>query len=400
MIDPARALELIVDRVQPLGAERVPLAEAGGRVLAEDIHAAQDLPPFDNSAMDGYAVRLLDGRAEAGASFTVIETVRAGAAGRQTVGPGQAIRIMTGAPLPEGADTVVPKEATENGEGTVKLLRAPKSGAHIRRRGEDVRAGAALLKKGARLRPYEIALLAAQGQERVAVIRKPRVAVLVTGDELAAAPTEGSVGLIPNSNGPALCAAVARWGVTPAPQGVAPDEPAALKTALRKALEEADALLVTGGVSVGDYDFTRSALLELGMELVFWKVAIKPGKPLLFGLWQGKPVFGLPGNPVAAIVCAEEFARVALERLQGHAPKHQSYHLAGTALNDYPSPEDRLQYLFCRARKGEVGYELEIIRPQGSAMLGMASGADALAVSPLGKGWIRAGDELAFRWLK
>ncbi len=400
MISPDKALSLIAERVQPLGAERVPLDEAAGRVLAEDLHAAQDLPPFDNSAMDGFAVRLLDCGAEAGATLPVVETVRAGERGRPKLGPGQAIRIMTGAPLPEGTDTVVPKEATEGGDATVKLLRRPTLGAHIRRRGEDVRAGAQLLRKGVRLRPYEIALLAAQGEERVAVIRRPRVSVLVTGDELTSGSSERSFGLIPNSNGPALCAAVARWGAAPVPHGVAPDEPAELKAALRRALDAADALLVTGGVSVGDFDFTRSALLELGMELVFWKVAIKPGKPLLFGLWQGKPVFGLPGNPVAAIVCAEEFARPALERLQGHSPKHQSYHLTGTALNDYSSPEDRLQYLFCRARGRDAGYELEIIRPQGSAMLGMACGADALALSPLGKGRIRAGDQLAFRWLK
>ncbi|MBI3289569.1 MAG: molybdopterin molybdotransferase MoeA [Elusimicrobia bacterium] len=400
MIAPDRALALIAERVRPLRAERVPLAKAAGRVLAEDVRAAQDLPPFDNSAMDGYAVRLLDCDAEALPILSVIETLRAGAGGRPKVGPGQAIRIMTGAPLPEGADTVIPKEAAEERNGTVKLLRRPASGAHIRRRGEDVRAGARLLQAGAKLRPYEIALLAAQGEESVPVIRRPRVSVLATGNELAAGAAGGSFGRIRDSNGPALCAAVARWGATPAPQGVAADEPAMLKVALRQALRDADALLVSGGVSVGDFDFTKSALDELGIELVFWRVAIKPGRPLLFGLLEGKPVFGLPGNPVAALVCAEEFVRPALERLQGHSPRHRSYHLIGTALNDYPSPEDRLQYLFCRARRGDAGHELQILRPQGSAMLGMASSADALAVSPLGRGRIRAGDQLAFRWLK
>lgn len=400
MISPDEALSLIARRVQPLGARRVPLAEAAGRVLAEDLRAAQDLPPFDNSAMDGFAVRMVDCGADVPATLNVVQTVRAGAGGRPALEPRQAIRIMTGAPLPEGADTVVPKEATEGGDETVRLLRRPASGAHIRRRGEDVRAGAQLLQKGTKLRPYEIALLAAQGEERVAVIRRPRVSVLATGDELAAGAAGRSFGRIRDANGPALCAAVARWGAAPAPHGVAPDEPAELKAALLRAFNDADALLVTGGVSAGDFDFTRSALLELGVEQVFWKVAIKPGKPLLFGLWQGKPVFGLPGNPVAALVCAEEFVRPAIERLQGHSPKHRSYHLTGTALNDYPSPEDRLQYLFCRARKGDDGYGLELIRPQGSAMLGMASGADALAVSPLGKGRVRAGDKLPFRWLK
>ena len=397
MIDPARALALIRERVRPLDGERVPLAEAAGRVLAEGVDAGRDLPPFDNSAMDGYAVRAADCGPQAPVSLAVLGTARAGAAGRSPLGPGQAVRIMTGAPLPEGADAVVPKEAAQDGGAVVTLLRRPAPGAHVRRRGEDVRAGARLLRPGARLRPYEIALLAAQGLESAAVVRRPRVAVLATGDELTPGRAHGK---IHDSNGPAVCAALARWGAAPLPHGVAPDEPAALKAALARALAASDALVVSGGVSVGDHDLTKAALDELGMELVFWKVAIKPGKPLLFGLWNGRPVFGLPGNPVAALVCAEEFVRPAVERLQSHEPGHQSYHLAGAALNDYPSPEDRQQYLFCRARRAAGGYELEIIRPQGSAMLGMASSADALAVSPIGTGRIRKGDTLAFRWLK
>lgn len=400
MISPHAALSKILKRVGALDAESVPLAEAVGRVLAGDIRAREDLPGFDNSAMDGCAVRASD-CAVVPCRLKVLSVARAGSASRVRVGRGQAVRIMTGAPLPPGADAVVMKEFTAPGpDGMARILRIPGRGDHIRPRGEDVRRGARLLRRGVRLRPYEVALLAAQGIVRARVIRQPRVAILATGDELTASSGRLAAGNIRNSNGPALSAALSRWGARVVVSRIVRDDPAALGRAMRAALARADLLLVTGGVSVGDFDHTREVLVRIGARIVFHKVAMKPGKPLLFALRGGKPVFGLPGNPVSVMVSVEEFVRPALETLQGHAPGHPSYHLVGTADKAYPKPGDRQQYLFCRARASGDGYRLNIIRPQGSAMMAMACSANALAVAPIGVRRVMPGDRLAFRWLK
>ncbi|MBI4425754.1 MAG: molybdopterin molybdotransferase MoeA [Elusimicrobia bacterium] len=404
MIGPDEALRLVLENARALEEEAAPLAESLGRVLARDLRASQDLPPFDGSAMDGFAVRTQDCLTAAPAApvtLRVRETLRAGHRARLGLEAGEAARIMTGAPLPPGADAVVPQEVADaDARGCVRLTRAPAAGEHVRRHGEDVQAGRLILAKGARVRPYEVALLAAQGQASVPVARRPAVSVLATGDELAEPSAGLTHGMIRDSNGPALAAAVSRWGAVPLPQGTAPDEPAALREALERSLRACDVLLVSGGVSVGDFDLTKAALAELGFQEIFWRVAIKPGKPLLFGLCARRLVFGLPGNPVAALVCVEEFVRPALERLQGHAPRHPSYHLSGKARNDYPAAPDRRHYLFCRAERDGAGYGLEILRPQGSAMLGMACRANALALAPDGASRIRGGDELLFRWLK
>ncbi|MDP3542222.1 MAG: molybdopterin molybdotransferase MoeA [Elusimicrobiota bacterium] len=409
MISAEDALAAIHAHARVLGAEPIPLGRSVDRVLAADVFAATALPPFDNSAMDGFALRaadLKDATPQAPVELTVLETVRAGQTGLLCVGPGEAVRIMTGAPLPRGADSVVMVELTEPGAGgKVRLAGSTRARSHVRARGEDVREGSLLLEKGALLRPCDIALLAAQGITEVPAVRLPRVAVLATGDELIDYRDEPAAGRIRNSNGPALLAALSRWGLPAENLGIAPDEPAALRETLADALARADVLVVTGGVSVGDFDCTKAVFAGLGLREIFWKVAIKPGKPLYFGALEApdgacKLAFGLPGNPIAALVCLEEFVRPALETLQGHAPKHPSYHLSGTADNDYPKPADRLQYLFCRARPSPGGYALDVIRPQGSAMLGMASRANALALAPAGVDRVRAGDVLRFRWLK
>lgn len=409
MISPEEALALIHAHARVLGEEAVPVARSVDRVLAADIRAATALPPFDNSAMDGFALRaadLKDATPQNPVELTVLETVRAGATGRLEVRPGQAVRVMTGAPLPRGADSVVMAEMTEPGAGgKVRLAGSTRARSHVRARGEDVAEGSLLLEKGALLRPYDIALLAAQGVAEAPVVRLPRVAVLATGDELVDSRQEPGPGRIRDANRPALLAALSRWGAVTEDLGIAPDEPAALTATLASALARADVLVATGGVSVGDFDCTKAVFAALGVREVFWKVAVKPGKPLFFGVLEApgaptKLVFGLPGNPIAALVCLEEFVRPALETLQGYAPKHPSYHLSGTAENDYPKPGDRRQYLFCRARPAPGGYALDIIRPQGSAMLGMASRANALAVAPAGADRVRRGDSLGFRWLK
>ncbi len=321
----------------------------------------------------------------------MLATLRAGARPSETVTQGTAVPIMTGAPLPPGADAVVMKERTSRRNGTVEILAAPEPGDHIRRAGEDVRRGAPLLAAGATLRAYEVALLCAQGFQTVRVVRRPRAAVLPTGDELGAS--------LRDSNGPALAALLGRWGSAARAFTPARDSGPELDASLTEALSGADLLVVTGGVSAGDFDLTRPALEALGLKTVFHKVAMKPGKPLLFGTLGRTLVFGLPGNPVAALLCAEEFVRPALEGLQGRLTAPPSYHLKGELTAPYPGAKGRRQYVFCACRRENGRFLLTPIRPQGSAMLGMACRAQALAVAPEG-GRMDAGRELDFRWLK
>jgi molybdopterin molybdotransferase len=228
------------------------------------------------------------------------------------------------------------------------------------------------------------------------------VALIATGDELISPSAPLSPGKIRNSNGPALASALTRWGISTLNLGVVPDEPKALEEAFSRGLSEADVLLVSGGVSGGDFDYTRDVLAKIGVQEIFWKVAIKPGKPLFFGVGPEprKSVFGLPGNPVSVLICLEEFVRPSLEKLQGKNGRHPSYHLKGKAINGYLTPKDRRQYLFCRVNAGPDGFDLEIIRPQGSAMLGMVVQANGLALAPMDRGRVDPGDLLPFRWLK
>jgi len=404
MIDAAEALRLILERARRLSPETVRVEDAAGRVLAGGIAATEDLPPFDNSAMDGYAARSADlaGATEAApVELAERDVLRAGDFPSASVGPGEAVRIMTGAPVPPGADCVVMVERTRPaGAGRVAILRAPRAGDHIRRAGEDVRKGTPLLTDGAQLRPFEVALLAAQGRAEVAVTRRPRVGVLATGDELAAAGAPLAPGKIRNSNGPALVAALRRRGYEVRDGGIVRDDLDAIREKIRDLLGWADVLLVSGGVSVGDFDFCKAALEDAGVREVFWKVAIKPGKPLFFGLGRDRLVFGLPGNPVSVLVCFDEFVRPALEGLEGKSAGHTGFHLAGTVVNDYPKETDRQRYLFCEVTREGGGFLVRIVRPQGSAMIGMACRANALAVHPAGGAPLRRGDVVDFRWLK
>ncbi|MEK7477218.1 MAG: gephyrin-like molybdotransferase Glp [Candidatus Coatesbacteria bacterium] len=404
MIDPAEALRLIMEHARRLPPETVWVEDAAGRVLAGEVTATEDLPPFDNSAMDGYAVRSADLASASEASPVELaerDIIRAGDFPSVSVGPGEAIRIMTGAPVPSGADSVVMVERTRPAAGgRVTILHAPRAGDHIRRAGEDVRRGASLLADGALLRPYEVALLAAQGRVEVAVTRRPRVAVLATGDELAAAGAPLAPGKIRNSNGPALVSALRRRGFEVRDGGIVRDDREAIRGKIRDHLGWADVLLVSGGVSVGDFDFCKAALEEAGVREVFWKVAIKPGKPLFFGVSGDRLVFGLPGNPVSVLVCFDEFVRPALEGLESKSAGHTGFHLAGTVVNDYPKETDRRRYLFCEVTREDGEFLVRIVRPQGSGMIGMACRANALAVHPAGGRPLRKGDVVEFRWLK
>ncbi len=302
-------------RSRALAAEDAPLAEAGGRVLARPVAAARDLPGTDISMMDGYALRAGDAT---GALRVVYEVAAGDAPPARALQPGEAARIFTGAPVPAGTDCVVMQEhaARSGTELRVGLSHAPKAGQHIRRRGEEVRAGATVLPAGTRLGAAELSLAAACEAARVQVYRRPRVAVLTTGDELVALGQEPAPGKLVETNSHALAQLAREAGAEPLLLGIAPDRVEEIAAKLGAA--EADVLVTTGGASVGDHDHAQAALERLGGELIFHTVAIRPGKPILFGTAsRGRLVFGLPGNPAAAMLGFELFVRLALRILSG-----------------------------------------------------------------------------------
>ncbi|HNX49124.1 MAG TPA: molybdopterin molybdotransferase MoeA, partial [Thermoanaerobaculaceae bacterium] len=320
MLTAGEALAAILERVGPLGGEERALDDALGRVLADELTASHDLPPFANSAMDGFAVRAADvvsATAEVPARLRVLADVPAGSVAGVAVAPGTCLRIMTGAGLPAGADTVVPVEHTTAGPGWVEVARPARSGANVRRAGEDVRAGEIALCRGAVLRAAELGLLAAMGRPYVRVHRAPMVAVVTTGDELVESSQTPGPGQIRDANIHSLCAQVWAVGATPMPVPRVRDTREAVQSALVQAWAGADVVVTNGGVSVGEWDHVKAVLEDLGAEPVFWGVKQKPGRPMAFWAWDGKPVFGLPGNPVSCMVCFEEYVRPALRRMMG-----------------------------------------------------------------------------------
>jgi len=315
------AQKTVFEATKTLGLEKVSLLDAFGRVLGEDIIAARDNPPWDNSAMDGFAVRWEDIKQEHAitkpVALKVVEDVPAGTVATKTVGPGQAIRIMTGAPIPKGADTVVKVEETEPSKDTVKIFKEVERGGNIRPQGEDVKKGDCIIAKGTQIRPAEAGMLAILAKSFVLVYQRPRVAILSTGDELADLDERFDEEKIINSNSYGTAAAVQEAGGIPILLGIAKDQPAALKEKISHGLN-ADILVLSGGVSMGDYDFTKAVFKDLGAEMNFWKLAIRPGQPLAFGKIQGKLAFGLPGNPVSSMVTFEQLVRPAMLKMGGH----------------------------------------------------------------------------------
>ena len=314
MIDYGEAVREIAARSKPLPGEAVPLGKALGRTLARDICARGNVPPFSKATMDGYAVRAVD--TSPGVELEVTEDLPAGRVSRSRLEPGQAARIMTGAPLPEGADAVVMVEETERAGARVKVLEAVRRGENVGQVGEDVRKGDLVLEKGIILGPAEIGMLAALGHATVWVTRPPRVAVISTGDEIVEPGGKAEPGQIRNSNGPALQAASLQAGAAAAYLGIARDRRSSLERKIGKA-KKADILVLSGGVSVGDYDLVKDELRDAGVRPVFWQVRIKPGKPVFFGTRGRLLVFGLPGNPTSAIVTFHLFVRPAIDRMLG-----------------------------------------------------------------------------------
>jgi molybdopterin molybdotransferase len=319
MISVDEAQIIVLSAVRPMPIERVALECALGRTLAERIQSPLDHPPWDTSAMDGYALRCADTRGasrETPCHLSVVEKVLAGQVPKRTLAHGEACRIMTGAPMPEGADAVVMVESTRQAGDGVDIFETVEAGDDIRRRGEALRVGEEMLNPGRPIRSGEIGLLASIGKSLVSVFQRPRVAILATGDELTDFDVPRASNRIYNSNGPALVAQVSEAGAIPINLGIARDSPEALKEKLHSALN-ADLVLVAGGVSVGDADWVKGVLVELGAEMKFWKVAMKPGHPVAFGVIAGRPIFGLPGNPVSVMVTFEQFVRPFLLRAMG-----------------------------------------------------------------------------------
>ncbi|MGQ9467836.1 MAG: molybdopterin molybdotransferase MoeA, partial [Anaerolineae bacterium] len=386
------ALERILATVRVLESEWVPLLEALGRVLAEEVAADRNIPPLPNSAMDGYAVRAAD-VARVPARLRVIAEAPAGRLCPVEVGPGTAVRIMTGAPVPSGADTVVPFEHTRLDGEWVEILRETRPGANVREAGEDVRAGQVVLTPGCVLRPQEIGMLAALGRTEVAVIRRPRVAILATGDEVVLPWETPGPGQIRDANSYTVAAQVRKYGGIPLILGVVRDEETLVREGVRRALaERADLIVTSGGVSIGDFDLVKQVLAAEG-EMRFWSLNMKPGRPLAFGVVGGVPLVGLPGNPVSAMIATELFVRPAIRKMQG--------------FTDWPWPElraritdpivrkdGRRHYLRVRLQETPEGWMATLTGDQGSGILSSLVQADGLAVIPEDVDHLPAGAEV------
>jgi molybdopterin molybdotransferase len=384
-----------------LQAEAVPLPDALGSVLAEEIVAAHHVPPFDNSGMDGYAVRagdLIDATSESPAKLHIVETIPAGHVAARGIAAGEAARIMTGAPIPQGADTVAQAEITSEEDGHVLVYEAIKPGKNIRRAGEDVAAGDRVFAAGAVLWPAEIGVLASLGHPQVLVHRRPRVAIISTGSELIEVDQPLGPGQIRNSNSYSLRALCRQLGVEATAFGIVPDDYDATRRALEAGLEY-DVLLTSGGVSVGKFDFVKDVQDELGVQRRLWGVAMKPGKPLAFGVRERTLVFGLPGNPVSAMVSFELFVRPALLRLMGYR-KTTRPHYQAIIEEDVANADGRTYVVRVRAWREDGMWHLSSTGAQGSGILRSMVGANGLAFVPGGVRGIKAGEQVEFLLLR
>lgn len=380
----------ILEATIPLSSERVQLLDSVGRALAEDFYAPWDLPRYDNSAMDGFAIRAADAAAET--DLLITGYIPAGGTKLQPVTPGCAVKIMTGAPIPPGCDIVVPIEETEVKGGRVRLLRSLQLREHIRCRGEDIAMGAMVLPAGTVLRPPEINLLASFGQSLVTVFRRPRVAILSTGDELVELGMPFQEGRIINSNAFSLAAAVRDAGGEPLLLGIARDTLESHREKLAQGFN-ADVLITSAGVSAGDCDLVREVLRELGAEEKFWKVAIKPGRPTAFAIKGGTMIFSLPGNPVSTLITFEVFVRPALRKMQGLTP-------AIPPVTKLPLAEpvskrsERTQFQRVRVQEQNGRLVASSAGDQNTGILSTMVRANGMAILPAERDRFEAGDEV------
>ena len=370
-----------------------PIEETDGFILSADVASSIDVPPFSNSAMDGYAVRAED--VALGQKLSIGQIIAAGAVGAPHQ-VGSASRIFTGAPIPSGADSVLIQEDAEALEHHIVPTALVTAGDHIRTQGQDIKQGAVILPKGRRLKPADLALAASVGLETLPVYQPLRVAILSTGDELVEPPAELAPGQIYNSNRRALAASIKRLGMMPVDFGIVPDDEALTQLRLREAAEQADIVMTTGGVSVGDRDFVKQSVRAAG-QLELWKLAIKPGKPLAFGHVHGKPFFGLPGNPVSSIVTFVALATPYLLKRQG-AADYLPVPWPGIAAFDFQGG-GRQEYLRVQLRPEQGEVRLHLYPQQGSGVMSSLSWADALAIIEPGQA-VREGDRVQYLSLR
>ncbi len=406
MISVEQALEKVLSYVAVLGEEERPIPDCLGQVLAEDVSSSIDVPPLDNTAMDGYAVRSEDTRQASQQSprlLRVIDTVPAGSISSHKLKPGTAIRIMTGAPIPEGADSVVPFEYTDETQrnaspGEIGILCQSEAGWNIRQAGEDIARGSLVLSKGRVVRPQEVGVLASLGRSTVKVVRRPVIAILATGDELVDINQPLPPGKIYNSNAYSMAALVQRYGGIPRLLGIALDNEDSLVAKFNQGLD-ADMLITSGGVSAGDYDVVKDVLAKHG-EIAFWTVRMKPGKPLAFGRIRGVgkaataryiPHLGLPGNPVSSMVTFELFARPAILKMMGK--KNLAKPTVDAVIEDSVVNKDGRR-IFARAvvAKRAGRYFVRLTGPQGSGILTSMISANGLVIVPEDKARVAAGE--------
>ena len=385
MLSVDEARQRMLDTIPILPSEKREIFECTGYVLAEELHATENIPPFDNSAMDGFAVRAADVKNASEknpAVLSVVETIAAGYAPTKQVAAGQAARIMTGAMMPEGADAVVMQEVTQQDADEVKVFESIDTAGNVRFTGESVAEGQQVMEKGKHLRPPEISMLASLNCAEATVHRKPTVAIVSTGDELTPLGERLEPGKIRDSNRYGLYAQVEEAGGIPIDMGIAPDDEAETERIFRAALAKADALITSGGVSVGEHDVVKTVLAKLG-EINFWRVAMKPGKPQAYGIADGKPIFGLPGNPVSSLVVFELFVRPALLKMAGHTDLLRPIFKA-TLAETITNRDGRVNYMRAILKVSDGEITAQTTGPQGSGILHSLVLANGLITIPTG----------------
>ena len=389
------ALEIVLGQAQCLGSEQCSIDDALGRILATDIKSEDNIPPFASSAMDGYAVQWQD-TLEVGRELTIVDHIPAGKISEIPLGAGQCARIMTGAPVPEGADAIIPREvATEKGS-LVSFSSSAQKGKHIRPAAEDVRKGDLVFRRGIRITPPVIGMLATLGKSLVQVVQKPEVVVFSTGDEIVAPHETPAAGQIRNSNGPTLRAQVLLAGGACSKYVHIPDDPKAIRKAI-KDHASADIMVFSGGVSVGDHDHVKPVLEGLGMELLFWKVRQRPGKPLAFGRLGNTLVLGLPGNPVSSSMCFMMYGQPLIHACLGLEPVLSKTKFKGAEMAVLEHDVDKVENLHYFARgimeQQESGIQtVRLAGPQGSNLFGSVVRANCVVHLPEGTAVLQKGD--------
>lgn len=399
MIEYTEAINAVLEKVRPIGVEQVSIAEAMGRVLAEDIISDSPVPLCDNSAMDGFAVIAGDVKSaseQAPARLEVIETIPAGKVPAMEVAPGRAARIMTGGVMPEGADSVVMVEHTRpDGDNHVFIMDAIKKGRNVRLSGEDVPEGRAVLKKGVRIAFSDLGMIATAGRDSISVAKRPVAGIISTGDEIIAAGETIVPGKVRNSNSHSLYGQCLEAGAAPKMYGIVADRKKEVTEIVKRAAGECDIILTSGGVSAGDFDEVKGVLKELG-KIVFWKVRMKPGKPVVFGEIGDSLIFGLPGNPVSVMVCFELLARPAILKMTGAGQIHRTRY-QGTLDHDMREKKPGRMYVHRGiATFKDGGFIISDTGPQGSGMLSSMVAANCMFIAPADSPTPKKGDTVEF----